>query len=304
MELKPSYKVRLICLLIASPSIMSLNAFGQPCCVFNGYNVGGGLGVVNLSSSFSSNVNQNGLLASAANDITNPGLKGNFFVGYSFTPTNWLVLGAELGVNIVSRRQISLSAQAHHDSLVTGTDSFLSLITATGSVFTQTDLNNNLTVSRNLLEPTFDLKAGLLITPNVMSFARLGVGYNNIRITSSSSFVEDAFQEVNIPFFPFASSSFGEIHAPFKRTKSNGIFSLRGGFGFTGMITPSVGISGDYVYSFYNTNRLNVNTNSKQISCDIIEGCHVNTDGTYRNRSKARVSDQEILMQLVYYFNC
>lgn len=303
MELKPSFKARLICLLIAGPSIMSLDAFGQPCCVFNGYNIGGGLGVINFTSSMSSNLTQNGTISSSANDITNPGVKGNFFVGYSYTPNNWLVLGAELGVNIVSRKSISLDNNVYNDTLVLGTDFFLG-IDSSGEVGTHTNFNNALTASRNLLEPTFDIKAGILITPSVETYARLGVGYNNISLTSASSFRETAFQEVTIPFFPFASSSFAEINAPFRISKNNSIFSFRTGFGLTGMITPSIGLSGDYIYSFYNTSHINRTTNSRQISCDIIEGCTVNENGTYINRSKARVSDQEILMQLVYYFNC
>lgn len=303
MQLKPSYKARLICLLIASPSIMSLNAFGQPCCVFNGYNIGGGLGIVNFTASMSSDVSQNGLVNSAVSDLTNPGVKGNLFVGYTYTPTNWLVLGAELGVNIVSRKQITLRDDNYQDVLVRGTDFFLGINSA-GQVGTHTNFNDALTASRNLLEPTLDLKAGILITPNLETHGRVGVGYNRITLNANSSFSETAFQEVTIPFFPFASSSFAEMNAPFKTSKNRNVFPLRVGFGLTGMLTPNIGVSGDYIYSFYNTSRINRTNASRQISCDIIEGCTVNENGTYQNRSKARVSDQEILMNLVYYFNC
>jgi hypothetical protein len=113
MEWKPS-NVRLLYLLIAGPALFSMDALAQPCCAFNGYNVGGGLGFFNLSSAISANAYQNGMQNYSNGNVNGTGVKGNFFVGYSFTPNDWLYLGAELGVNIVSRKQVSYTFQSGH----------------------------------------------------------------------------------------------------------------------------------------------------------------------------------------------
>lgn len=294
MELKPRKRVGLLCLIFAGSSI---SVYGQPSCNFNGLNVGGGLGLIDLRPSVSTTFTQNTLTADGKGHANGLGAKGNLFVGYSVTPNDWLYLGGELGLNLTNKREVTVHTNGGVNYTVTGTDA---TVGATGYANINIRTNNTTTATRRIIEPTLDVKPGLLITPNTVLYARVGMSFNTINIESKTGYNAVGNQSVNIPFV-YSNTTSASTSQQFSQSNERNVIGWRAGFGLISMMSSNLGLSADYIYTSYNHGSLNRTSPGNQVACDIMEGCSVNPDGTYTSSSKTDVSDHEVLVQLVYY---
>ncbi len=294
-ELKSWNKVSMIACLLAGSSL-SCNVYSQP-CNFTGFSVGGGLGIIAMQSSINSTFSENGLIAKGDGQPHAFGAKGNIFAGYAVTPNDWLYLGGEVGLNLVSREYVDLNANATLHTSVTGKSTVI--IDATGITNLNGEMTTKTTVRRRFFEPTLDFKPGILLTPNLLVYARAGMGYNNITTTTRSTYGITGNQSVNIPF-TFTRSTVASASQEIQSTNTRNVLSWRTGIGFLGMMSHNLGLSADYIYTFYDKGSVNRSGQGNTVACDMLEGC-VNTNSPYVASTDARPSDQEVLLQLVYY---
>ncbi|MBX3708484.1 MAG: outer membrane beta-barrel protein [Gammaproteobacteria bacterium] len=325
MELKSPFKLSLIFLLATAPTSIALaKAYDLTPCSFSGFTVGLGLGATTLMTDITSHANLasetpsfdvlppppglyhlatptsgNSVSNYSKGNIYRYGAMAKLFVGYGNVFDNHAYLGAELGVNFFGANDATLRNTAAHNTTVSSTDSQLP---AYGEAQLNTALSSRTKITRNAVEPLLDLKLGFLMTPTALAYIRGGINYNTIRVKTNSSYQADGAventldpEEPNFPLTATASSSFEN-----SRKKSS--VGYRAGIGMEVMITPEFGVGADYVYTFYR----NVNTNTanhagNDVACDAYEGCQV-VAADQSNSTRTRLSDQQVLAQLIYHF--
>lgn len=311
MELKSSFKLSLIFLLVSAPASMALAECGV--CTFNGFTVGLGLG----ANTFMSNVTSSTELVSfdtidlpeliepigntynnyASANVYKFGPMGALFIGYGNVFDNHAYLGGELGLNFLGANETSFRSTPTSVPTITSDDPFgdvFGYATYTASLSTHTK------ITRNTVEPFLDLKAGFLLTPTALIYLRGGLNYNSFKTKTNTTFnvtgIQEAFERGGEDVVTTASTS-----AALSSSNKKSNIGFRAGIGGEVMVTPELGVGADYIYSFYR----NINTSSSgeaaDVSCDTLEGCIV-IPGTITNNTKAKLSDQQVMAQLIYHF--
>jgi hypothetical protein len=67
------------------------------------------------------------------------------------------------------------------------------------------------------------------------------------------------------------------------------------------MVTPNIGVSADYVYTWYPRVSTNSSATAEGVYCDPVEGCLV-VPSTVSVNAKTTTHDQQVLAQLIYHF--
>lgn len=296
MQQKVPYKLSLICLLIASPPTNSLTT-NQSTSYPNGFSLGAGVGV----TSFMTNTFQHVSAANTSDVEKNLAFKygamGNIFLGYNKKVRDKYYLGGELGLNLLGATTTSLTNTARGTAVVTDAPQFPTPITFT--VTTVSSLSTTTTVSSNSLVPTLDIKPGLFLSPEALLFAKIGMSYNQMVIKSNASYQETGTLagKAAVKGLQTATSS-----SDFSNSHTSHLIGLRTGLGFEYLLTEHVGVGANYLYTFYNTAKMGATSASNQVACDTYEGCVVNNKGTYTTAVKSTMSDQEVMLQLIYHF--
>lgn len=284
MFLKNTSRTSLICLLASYPFVNAL-AYDGPIpsrYAFNGPTVGVGIG----ANTFMTNLSQDYILSGMSsafydnNHMYSYGIMGNILAGYGNVFPSGFYLGTELGLNIFQPTQTSFRYAAQATSTI---------INGIPVAVSQASVVSTTQVKRNALEPTLDIKMGGLVAPNVLAFLRGGINYNNLEIKSQSLYQSQSL----IP--PVVSTS-----SLFTTSQSKKSVGLRGGLGMEYMVTSRLGVSANYIYTFYR----NVNTNASgtinAVACDVFEGC-VASSAAAEETHKARMNDQQVLLELIYH---
>lgn len=310
MELKSSFKLSLIFLLVSAPASVALAECGV--CTFSGFTAGVGLG----ASTFMSNTTHNVELVSfdtidlpdlieptgnvytnyASANIYKYGPMGALFVGYGNVFDNHTYLGAELGLNLLGSNETSLRASPTSAPTITSTN-------GNNGVFSFATYNSSLSshtkITRNTVEPFLDIKAGWLITPTALVYLRGGINYNSFKTKTSTDFAVTGHSE----FTSAGSTTITDASASATLSSSNkkSNIGFRAGIGGEVMVTPELGVGADYVYSFYKNINTTTSGDATDVSCDAQEGCIV-VPATIANNTKAKLSDQQVMAQLIYHF--
>jgi opacity protein-like surface antigen len=319
MELKSPFKLSLIFLLVAAPTV----TLSQPMspCNFNGFTVGLGLGATTFMTQGKTNATLEaghpnfflpapGLVAppppvlgtninvSANNNIYRYGAMGAIYVGYGNVFDNNVYLGAELGLNIFGATNTSQKGASNSNIDVSGAaDDDIGIDNQT---IMQNALNAKTTVTRNSIEPFLDIKLGYLVTPTMLAYIKGGINYNDLEVKTSSSYQSSGLLiENGVPHSNFPLSASGSNGASGSNSK-NGI-GWRAGIGMEVMVTPQLGVGGDYVYTFYRQVSANASGVGTDAACDAVEGC-VTTTSSMTQSGKATIDDQEVMAKLIYHF--
>ena len=203
--------------------------------------------------------------------------------------------GEELGLSIVGAQKISTSNNNENTTITTQNQN--SVIEKTISI------NNALStvthVSKNTLIPMFDIKPGFFISPNLLFYGRVGAAYNQFKITSTSYF-QSSGSLINSSNVDLGSANVtSTLVSSHKKTQ----IGLRTGLGFEYLITPQVGLGANYLYTSYHKLESQAHTMSNQVACDSYEGCSSNGNGQMKITNRASVSEQDIMLQLLYHFS-
>jgi opacity protein-like surface antigen len=84
--------------------------------------------------------------------------------------------------------------------------------------------------------------------------------------------------------------------------KSRSRVGYRAGAGIEIMVSPTIGVGGDYIYTFYQNVKASGSTGGRDVTCDVLEGC-VSVPATFSTSSRAsRFSDQQLVGQMIYHF--
>jgi len=310
MELKSSFKLSLIFLLVSAPASIAFAECGM--CTFSGFTLGLGLG----ANTFMTNVTNNTELASfdtvdlpgivepignVYNNYTSAniykfGPMGALFVGYGNVFDNHTYLGAELGLNFLGASQTTLRSIPTSVPTITSDDT----ITNTFGYGTyDASLSTRTKITRNTVEPFLDIKAGWLITPTALVYLRGGINYNSIKTHTNTNFNVTGTEEFvsegeDILTTATTSSSLSS-------SKKQNMIGFRAGIGGEVMVTPELGVGADYVYSFYRNLNTSTSGDATDVACDTLEGCIV-IPATITNNAKAKLSDQQVMAQLIYHF--
>jgi opacity protein-like surface antigen len=223
---------------------------------------------------------------------------GRLFIGYGQVFDNHSYVGAELGLNIFGADDAVLHDHTSDSRVITAQD-------INGNIGAA-DINSSLTtrtrVTRNTVEPTLDLKLGFLMTPTTLVFLRGGLNYNNIKIQNYAAYVASGLILPEVSgashLYPLSAST---IATPLRRTHNNGAVGYRAGVGMEVMVTPQLGVSADYVYSWYRNTTAKISGPGSDVACDVLEGCLVTT-ATQSAHAKVQTDDQQVLAQLIYHF--
>lgn len=254
----------------------------------NGFIFGAGAGVTEFMDSGRYNILAGTTLNSLDNRSFRFGFMGDLVAGYGRRIYKPFYLGSEFGLNIFGTRKTSSSNTVHTGVTVEDAENDT-------TVTTNEILSGTTTVAGNVFVPSFDVKPGLLITPNSLLFARVGINYNQVDIRRQSSYQASGnFRSVT----DVVSTT---VHSGLYSTEKKQLIGLRTGFGFEYLISDNIGLAANYVYAFYNSVNTQGTSASQEVACDALEGCHVNENGAYVASGKSKISDQQALLQVIYH---
>lgn len=314
MEFKKAFKLSTIFLLATAPALVLAQGQSITPCSFCGWTIGAGLGVTTFmsdmksTSSVSSDIinepiddgifiqpaelDHNYSVATHANaNVYRYNAMGNLFVGYGRVFPNYIYLGSELGMNIFGANETELPHSVSTANFASDNGTVVFNVNKS--------LNSKTKVERNSVEPFLDIKFGFLTTPTAMVYLRGGINYNDIKLKQQST-----FQATGSGFDIFLTQPpLDEVSTNYTITNkdSRSAIGYRLGAGTEFLVTPSMGIGFDYVYSFYPKVKSTVSGTGTDVACYFLEGC-VATPGIYSAESKATVSDQEVMAKLIYHF--
>jgi len=287
MERKTSCTLSLLSLLITCSAAHAGTAGPKPGYP-DGFMLGAGAGVTEFMNAGSYRISAGNTGKSADSRSFRFGFMGDGTAGYCRRVHEPFYFGTELGLNIFGTRKTS-SSRSTQLSVTVEESEFET------SVLTHDALSTTTTVSGHVFVPFFDIKPGLLMTPNALLFARVGVNYNQLNVKVQSSYQSSA------TLISGPNTQIITTHSGLYASKKKQLIGLRTGLGFEYLISDNVGLAANYVYAFYNSVNTQSTGTSNQTSCDVFEGCHVNTDGTYTASGKSKISDQQALLQLIYH---
>ncbi len=218
---------------------------------FTGFHIGLGLGVSSFFSKMSTTYELENFGVEIISPVSNSeasatknGAMGQFLVGYGYV--------------------------APHNTYI-GIEGMLSALASTKINFNNTYVTSDIT--RNMLEPSLDLRFGLLLTPSSLIYLQGGASYNRLKI---------------------------DLHTPAQLAVGGGsrrvsTIGTQVGVGFEYMTSKHIGFAGNYTYEFYPSL-----SGGSSLSCE-------SADGTLRcsqaSAKGTQVSGQEALLQLIYHFS-
>ena len=287
MERKIPCTLSLLSLLIAYSSAYAGSEGAKPGYP-DGFMLGAGAGVTEFMDSGTYSTTVGHASSSTSNRNFRFGFMGDVFAGYGRRIYKPFYFGTELGLNIFGVSEVSSSHSTQADVTANIIDD--------SHITTQEALLTTTRISGNVFVPFFDIKPGLLVTPNSLLFARIGVNYNQLNVRRQSSYQSSSIYEDNAVVIS-ESSAYSELYSSEKKQ----LIGLRAGLGFEYLISDNLGLAANYVYAFYNSVNLQGVGTSNQAVCDLIEGCNVNENGTYVASGKSKISDQQALLKIIYH---
>ena len=294
MFLKNPSNIGLACLLVSYPFISPLAYNAIPGrYAFSGSTIGVGIG----ANTFMTKITQSDVLEAvtigtsfdASNRIYQYGIMGNILAGYGNVYSNCFYLGTELGLNFFQPTETSFSYTAQANLVTTFDD--LDLTAATSST-----VHSTIQVSRKNVEPTLDIKIGTLVTPYLLAYLRGGINYDRIQIKSQTVYETQGIGESLGPPPTLVSTS-----SLFTVSQSKNAIGFRAGAGMEYMATPCLGVSANYIYTFYKNLTNNASGTANAVTCDFLEGCVIN-GVPVEQLNKAKANDQQVLVGLIYHF--
>jgi len=167
MERKIPCTLSLLSLLIAYSSAYAGTEGAKPGYP-DGFTLGAGAGVTEFMDSGTYSTTVGHASSSTSNRNFRFGFMGDVFAGYGRRIREPFYFGTELGLNIFGVSEVS-SSHSMQANVIAGIDGGDDIITTNEALSTTTR------VSGNVLVPFFYIKPGLLVTPNSLLFARVGV---------------------------------------------------------------------------------------------------------------------------------
>ncbi|MDF1758612.1 MAG: outer membrane beta-barrel protein [Legionellaceae bacterium] len=283
---KTTYKLGLISLLISCPTI-NAGSIGNQSFYPEGLSLIAGAGLTEFMNI--------GTYKTISGDMTNTyssrafqsGFVGDLALGYGISIKKPFYLGAELGVGFFGNTKNHSSSSSTDSTVVTDHD-FSRIALINNSISTQTS------VSENPIVPYFDLKPGVVVANNTWIFGRVGVNYNEIKVKTSSQY-NSSGGIITTPQLPLSTHD-----SYFTFNSKTTLAGIRTGLGMEYLLNDKLAISANYIYAFYNTVKTSGSNNSKQISCDTLEGC-VAVNGPFTSTGSSKASDQQVLLELIYH---
>ncbi len=222
------------------------------------------------------------------------GFVGDLAIGYGRRFHAPFYLGSEVGVLFLSNTKTTAKSMARNTTIVTQTFIVDDPPLETATINHQ--LNTTITVSGNTIVPYFDLKPGILLSDASFLFGRIGIDYNQMKVSARSNYIA-AGQVVNTRGDLVGSNASASLMATHKKQ----LAGLRTGLGFEYLLTENVGLSANYVYAFYSSLSTSASGSSDRIACDVVEGCPIRSDGTYSAAGRSKMGDQQVLLELNYH---
>lgn len=295
MDLKFTPKLSLIYLLVALPSMHAVAA--NSTYLYNSWSFGAGVGVNTFMGNLSNQTDIGNVASDTEANVYKYGAMGNFFVGLGHVYPNNFYFGTNLGFNFYGNNKLSLRNSSYHYDFITG--QFL-LVTG-GGVALQDSLITSTVVTRNAWQPILDFKPGYVFdATNTLVYGLLGASYNSFEIKTSGR-ETDVGQLIDPPGeFSSGFYSGAAFTSPFKVKSTKNIWGLRVGAGLEQLITNNLSLSANYVYTFYRSANTDVTRAGSRVACDFVEGCTTTPTNAYLSGS-GRVSDQQVMMQLIYH---
>ena len=216
------------------------------------------------------------------------GFAGNLALGYGFFLKNPLYLGTELGITFLGNTKNKSSSSAAASTNVND------------AIFSRSSLVNDAistqsAVNENSVVPYFDLKPGIVISPQTWLYGRVGINYNRIKVKTNTQY-NSSGGDIAGSAEPAFTSEYSAFSASSKRSAPG----LRTGLGIDYLVSKNFGISANYIYSYYNSLKTNGSSTSKQLACDTIEGCPA-VDGVFTTTGTTKASDSQVLLELIYH---
>jgi opacity protein-like surface antigen len=197
---------------------------------------------------------------------------GSLYLGYGqLIPCSNFYLGGEIFGNFYSRPTAinNLSFQA------------IPLALESTTLTTQT------TAKLNSGEVGIDLRPGFLLEPITLVYARVGVAFNQLKLTSNANFsATDTFDHVTIV-------------SPLNESATENTVGVRLGFGIESHICKNTALTADYVYATYGS----VNTGSQaNIATPVVGGGTDTVINGLSNYTSANINTQTVAVGIKHYF--
>ncbi len=283
--LVPPAKLKTLVFLIAG---LSGSAFAAP--QFTGFYVGANAGVVQTDARLSMGnylpFYANTGTETIANNIGNTNVYsysgiGSIFLGYGeFYCNSRFYWGAEIFGNW-ARRQANLSESLYTDF----TDSYYS------------NFDTSVTARLNRFEAGIDLRPGYLMDTNTLLYARLGLVFNTLNLGTTEYF---QFTSLETPAFASVATYVTQL----SQARHKSVTGVRLGFGLEHLVTDSLAVTFDYIYTFYG--KTSTSTRGTVYSTAFLGGeftsfLQATPDPVYTN-STGRIATQSASLGLKYYF--
>lgn len=285
MDLKKTGCV--VSLLISCNPALS-GTMGEPSAFPRGFAIIGGIGVTEFMSAAKYDTVAGDMHHTYSPRNFQYGFAGDLAVGYGFFLKRSLYLGTELGVTFLGNtKNKSASLAASSTNVNDETLSRASLVN--DAISTQS------TVIENSVVPYFDLKPGIVISPQTWLYGRIGINYNQIKVKTNSQYNSSGGDLADSEPLAFTSE-----YTAFSATSKRNAPGLRTGLGIDYLVSKNFGISANYIYSYYNRLKTNGSSSSKQLACDTVEGCPA-VDGPFTTTGTTKASDSQVLLELIYH---
>lgn len=217
------------------------------------------------------------------------GVAGDLSIGYLYPVGEWFTIGAELGLGIL-KEDITVSS---NDSNSNGL--FPNNFHDSSALHTQD------TISREALEPTFDLIFGVNPTEDFMIFGLVGMAYNELELTTINTFDYSATAFVQRPQHqpPQPLHAYGFTQS-YQQDSNTSVF-FRVGLGMLYEIDEDIAFNVTYTFTDYRD--LSTQSVDDIIICSPGDGVDNDCDlqGQLTNSSQADVTDNRVLFGINYF---
>lgn len=293
--LVPTPKLKTIALFIAGLSAPAcLFAYGNN-PMFNGYYGGINLGVLQtnarLSSTATAFVNLDNTVPPATEELilSQPSVNvynhnglASIDLGYGhFYCDTRFYWAFEIFANWAKRKDTINTSTIDNEVFFLGTE--------------DVTLSTSTTVKLNNTEYGIDFRPGYLLDMNTMLYGRLGLAFNQLKVTNNATFT---FSRTDVDFGSFAATS------PVQGSKSGNKTAVRLGFGLEHLITDQLAVTFDYIYTYYGKEKTSAIGDTRAAFVDEEEEdiVPVTTAGGLESSSSGRMATQTATLGLKYYF--
>lgn len=287
-------KLKFLACVMACP-VAYAGVMGEPSKYLKGITFVGGAGETGFNNVGNYTATAGSLTTNSNVRTYQYGFMGNLAIGYNRPINQLLYFGGEFGVNFFGTRKAASQSSASNSAIVYDVS-----ITPGDPPISEVHLNNNMstrtTVSSNVVVPYFDIKPGIFVHESTLLFARLGVDYNQLTVTTKSNYNSrgEQYGSGNL-------ESTRQSNVDLASTAKKQVAGLRTGLGLEYFLNDNIGLSTHYVYAFYNTFNTNALDANSDVVCDVFEGCAVSSDGNYTAIGSSKVGSQQVLLELNYH---